>query len=203
MIEVVAIPDLDIDLSCYRGILFTSPKSVEIFCSSRVIPSSLSIYSLGKGTSKVLSKFGYTPDFTSDIAYSEESFRSLHKIYKGSGSRILFPTGDKTRETPTYLAEDEVFVDRVITYENRGVECLPDDTQSKIDKNFFDMVIFTSGSGVESFFNLVSSINTDFAVIGKKCEKVLNQFGYSGSVMPENPDIERLAELIREFYLFR
>lgn len=65
---------------------------------------------------------------------------------------------------------------------------------------FYNWIIFTSTNSVEIFFNLFNNNNIDkkllkkikFAVVGKKTQKKLNEYGFKVSMIPEKFTAENL-----------
>ena len=67
----------------------------------------------------------------------------------------------------------------------------------------FNWIVFTSNNGVSHFFNKLDSSSNlahiRFAVIGKKTEQVLNEFGYQASFVNPGNTSDEFAVAFRDF----
>ncbi|MBN1969490.1 MAG: uroporphyrinogen-III synthase [Candidatus Delongbacteria bacterium] len=182
----------------YDYVILTSPAAANFFLSKSITSSK--IISIGKGTTDQIEKFGVTPFITLEKSYSEEVLSFLKTIDHDSRKKILYPIGNLTENSILNWKFNFLEISKLIIYENCSAE-YNNELKKRLDSSFYNLVIFTSSSTVEVFFNLYG-INKKYsiAVIGDKTEAKLNSLGIRTDIKPISPSIESLYNSIKLFF---
>lgn len=181
--------------------LFTSPNAVHSM--HRIFPFGLwgkhiNIGAVGQTTGSILRGYGLEPSFTA-FRGSAQLF-SLAAQHSSEGSAILVCTAENSRAdcvsaSEAYKRNFHPFACYRSSPIPWAVQPVQDVAQS------CSSLAFTSGAGVEHFFNLIDN-NTmqgkTFFALGASASDALSQRGFS-STMPQNPNFSALIECVKEY----
>jgi uroporphyrinogen III methyltransferase/synthase len=200
-------------LDSYDWIVFTSANAVEPFMDRlklgrrRVADlERISIAAIGPVTEAALETQGLRAEVVPPRFIAEEVYDALRRHGKLGGRRALLPRADIAREAlPRLLRKDGMEVDVVVAYRTvpardeilKGVELV---LQGKID-----VVTFTSGSTVRSFFSAIDekdNLQGKFlpASIGPITSRALEEQGFPPGIEAEEYTSQGLALAIVEHY---
>lgn len=200
-------------LQHYDWIIFTSANAVEPFMDRmRAAGRGLSVLehvrlaAIGPATATVLEEHDLRADVVPERFIAEEVFEAIRRHGKLAGRRALLPQADIAREAlPELLRKEGVGVDVVVAYRTvparedilLGVEL--------VLKNKIDVVTFTSGSTVRSFFSVVNdkeNLRGRFipASIGPITSRALEEQGFPPGIEAEKYTSQGLALAIVEFF---
>jgi len=198
----------------YHWIIFTSQNGVDFFMerfakSGRDIRDlkGIRFATIGKRTSEKLREYKINTDFVPREYTSEALVKGL-KRYKVRGKNFLITKSKKVRdiisnelkkigakvyEMPLYKIEEKK--------ENiKKVEPL-------LKHNEIDGIIFTSPSGVKSFFNRLKSKklrncikNTKIISIGPVTARAIESFGIQNDIIPEEYTVKAIVEAIERYF---
>ncbi|PKN01555.1 MAG: hypothetical protein CVU77_04515 [Elusimicrobia bacterium HGW-Elusimicrobia-1] len=166
----------DADMSAYDGIVFTSRSAVRFFCAVKIIPDDIAVISIGRHTSKELSKAGYSVDKESPFPDSDV----LAVAMKKSGlKKILYPCSDLSHNAIHKLP----FVEKKVVY-NTILKRRP-----RMNLGSFSGVVFSSSSTVDAFFKIYKKIPRHLViyVYGRHTAEKLSQRGYTANVQTVPP----------------
>lgn len=170
-------------------IFFSSKNGVEYFFSLKPDFNKRTKFGvLGRGSEEMLRQFGIIPDYngeeegidTQDIA---EEFANI-----ANGKTVLFPSAkDSMRTVQSAMSADTKIIDLPV------YETVTDDN---VTQSYSDVLIFTSPSNVEAYFeeNLLEP-GQQVICIGKSTGKKFDEMGVKYA-LPYSPDEIGLAEAV-------
>jgi uroporphyrinogen III methyltransferase/synthase len=197
----------------YDWILFTSANAVEPFMDrlglagrSSADLERIKLAAIGPVTRAALEAQGLRAEVVPERFIAEEVYDALRRHGKLAGRRALLPRADIAREAlPELLRKDGMEVDIVVAYRTvpareeilSGVELV---LQDKID-----VVTFTSGSTVRSFFSVIDDkdrLRDTFvpASIGPITSQALEAQGFPHGIEAKQYTSQGLALAIVEYY---
>lgn len=216
MIEIVGA-----DLASVRGtisrnedfdwIMFTSTNGASYFYTflqeilgHRNLSKLTKIAVIGQSTAKVVKKLDRTPDFVGSGNTAEELVNELIEKELVAGQNILLPLGNLAPETAQKRLSEVATVTRINVYKtirSRHVD------HSKIDtilNNQYDLILFTSPSGVENFVVTMGKENISpdlrIASIGMVTTQAIENQGLKALITSEVSTYEGLMEEIVKYY---
>lgn len=169
-------------------IFFSSKNGIDYFFQlDPILPKHVKFGVVGRGSEDALRSLGKTVDFvgeSSDTADVAEEFAAV-----ANGTNVLFPLAkDSLRSIMKGLSPDTV-ISELIIYET----ILLDD----VDKSFADVLVFTSPSNVEAYFNNnLLEPEQKIVAIGASTGKKLEDIGVTSYILPASPDEIGLAEAV-------
>lgn len=180
--EKVKIPHL----KDYKGIIFTSKNSVDIFIKNlkdlRGLPK---VYAVGKKTAKRLKKHKIIPDFVPEKSNSLE----LLKLIEDKEAKYIFFRANKAINPFKKKLKN---LDEVVLYKTERLK------HNKIDIQRLDAFVFTSKSQVEVFFDNYD-INIDkIYSIGRTTSEEIIKRGRKVYKESEKQSINKLSKLVRK-----
>jgi len=168
-------------------IFFTSKNAVEYFFELKPqFPKKVKFGVMGSGSENTLRRIGHFADYTGegiDTADVAEDFAQL-----ANGSTVLFPGAENPmRSIHQALSADTKIIDLPV-YETVYLE--------NVEKSYADILVFTSPSNVEAYFeeNLLEP-NQKIVAIGKSTGKKFDELGIQYK-LPFSPDEVGLAEAV-------
>ncbi|MDQ0256487.1 uroporphyrinogen-III synthase [Evansella vedderi] len=194
----------------YHWIVFTSANSVIFFFDTlrelglgKSTLEHLKIAAVGSKTKKVIEEKGFSIQLVPEIFDGEHLSASLLKVLK-ENERVLFPRSHLSRDILTKeLKKANIEIDNPIVYETQLNFSKKDQLNDLLEKEQIDLIIFTSPSTVQSFFQQVekrilekSVQKLQFAVIGSITAKALRDAGIDKMIEPEEYTIEGLVHEI-------
>ena len=197
--------------SDYDWILFTSASAVDWFCDRvRELGRGLDaarprIAAVGPATGRALSKRGLRAALTPGKFVAEEVFCSLREADEVRGRRFLFPSADIARETlPELLREAGASVDKVNVYRTVSNARALEGVRERVLADEIDVVTFTSGSTVRSFFQDCepSALGDKFlaASIGPVTSAALRDCGVEPAIEASESTAEGLVRAVIEYF---
>lgn len=216
MIEIVGA-----DLNSVRGvisrhedfdwILFTSTNGASYFYTflqeisgHRNLSRFTKIAVIGQSTAKVVKKLDRNPDFIGAGNTAEELIAELIEKEQLSEQRVLLPLGNlapDTAQKQLSMVADVTRIDVYKTIRSRHID------HSRIDmivEGKYDLILFTSPSGVENFVVTMGkeNIKSDFRIasIGKVTTQAIENQGLKALITSEVSTYEGLMEEIVKYY---
>lgn len=197
----------------YDWVLFTSVNGVEPFvgrlrAAGRDISEleRIQIAAIGPATSAALEAQGLRADVVPERFIAEEVFEALRRHSKLAGCRALLPRADIAREAlPELLRKEGVEVDVVIAYRTIPAREEILGGVALVHQDKIDVVTFTSGSTVRSFFSVIDnkeSLRGRFipASIGPITSRALEEQGFPPGIEAKEYTSQGLTLAIVEFY---
>jgi uroporphyrinogen III methyltransferase/synthase len=200
-------------LDRYDWVIFTSTNGVKFLVERmQILGRKLQLLSqsklaaIGPATKAALESHGLHADVVPERYIAEEVFEALRRGGRLQGSRALLPRADISREAlPRLLRNEGVDVHVITVY--RTVPA-PEDISRATElvlQGGVDIVTFTSGSTVRSFFSVIEDteqLRGKFvpASIGPITSQVLLEHGFAPGIEAEKYTSEGLAEAIVEYY---
>ncbi|MGL5722025.1 MAG: uroporphyrinogen-III C-methyltransferase [Brevinema sp.] len=185
-------PDL---FSTAKAVLFTSPSAVHYAYKNMPFHlwGSILLGAIGETTAQTLVEYGRTADFITH--HGKEELLKEASALTHEGDKILI-CGSQNQQDTIELANREVGFLPVYS-----VESIPwakevlEDVSSQCT-----CAIFTSGVGVDTYFDRLEGTNPNFSYIfalGSTAQKALAKRGLT-SLSPEHPNFSELIKFIKE-----
>jgi hydroxymethylbilane synthase len=184
LIDIVSIPFDEIPVTPW--IFFSSKHAVKHFFDQEPKLGNVKFAAVGKGTSDMLRRYDKKADF---IGYSTDTKLTGKQFAAAVGSSlVLFPQAKGSMRTIQQQFRQGQVID-LIVYETLKKNETP------IEKT--DIVVFTSPSNVEAFFEKNKLANDQKAVaMGDATGNALKRFGVSRFKMPASFDDVGLAQAV-------
>ena len=204
--------DVFAEIGTYEWIVFTSANGVKYFFKQFLAKFQdiralgiMRIASIGKGTTKALSKYYLTPDLVPDQADG----LSLAKKLVDEGvehHKVLVITGNQNRETLVdVLHKSMAIVDTLQVYETLKTDLSTNKDAERFCKEGADALVFCSSSAVNSFVDQASSLQTGPKAIvpktfsiGKLTSETMKEKHLPVDVTAHEASIESLVEAIEK-----
>lgn len=150
------------DAHTYDWLIFTSPNGVEkffdAFYATYEDARSLGgprIAAIGPSTAAKIKEYRFTVDLLPEENFVAEGLIDALKKQSIEHQTLLWVKAEETRDViQDALAQEGAIVDQCIAYRTVPEVNDPTGAAAKIQKEGADMITFTSGSTVESFFNM-------------------------------------------------
>lgn len=195
----------------YHWLVFTSANSVRFFFEmlnelgyDQSHMSHLKLAAVGMKTKIAVEAKGLTIDLVPDTFDGEHLAQTLLKVI-GKNEKVLFPKSHLSRDVLTdELIKANIEIDNPVIYETVFNTSHKLALNKLIRKGELDLVIFTSPSTVQSFFQQVNKQHLQekeihmprFAVIGAITAQALKGEGIEDMIEPTVYTIEALVEEI-------
>nr|MBC7613872.1 hydroxymethylbilane synthase [Pseudopedobacter sp.] len=168
-------------------IFFSSKNGIEYFFAlNPVLPKELKFGVVGRGSEEALKQLGKVVSFIGDSSDTNEVAEEFAAV--ANGKSILFPSAKESLRTIQQGLSPETEIMDLVIYET----ILEDNTQ----QSFADVLVFTSPSNVEAYFqdNLLDP-GQKVVAIGKSTGKKFDEMDVS-YILPASPDEIGLAEVV-------
>lgn len=150
------------DAHTYDWLIFTSPNGVEkffdAFYATYEDARSLGgprIAAIGPSTAAKIKEYRFTVDLLPDEKFVAEGLIEALKKQSIEHQTLLWIKAEETRDViQDALAEEGAIVDQCIAYRTVPEISDPTGAAAQLKKDGADMITFTSGSTVESFFDM-------------------------------------------------
>ncbi len=199
------------ELEKFRWIVFTSANGVNFFLDilksetgSVILPVNIKIASIGEKTTAQLEKNGIKPMHTSLAKNKEELAKELKSMESLQNTNVLLPLGNLA---PGYMENelsDVASVTRINVYKTEKPENIDTAPMNLVKKDKYDMVLFTSASGVYNFAAMMRSLNWELsprsACIGGSTAEAAEKCGFICLVKAGESTYEGLAKEIAMYY---
>jgi uroporphyrinogen-III synthase len=197
----------------FDWLTFTSPNGVRYFfenmqnlTGSIRLPEHLRIAVIGKKTETTLKDFGYSPSFSNPGKTGEDFADSFtQKIKEENGARpdILMPLGNLAGTLLQERLNPVARCFRINVYETVMPGSVDEIIFQHIREDRYDMIIFTSPSGIYNFLKLKGSINDKtlrVACIGETTFAAARKKGITPLVVASKPTARGIFESIISYY---
>lgn len=175
LIQIISVPDYSIYKPVlnsdknYDWLIFTSRYAVPYFIKALLSCGkdlrwfgNSKIIAIGQVTAKELQKHGLVADIVSENETSD-GLVDLFVERQLQGKRILIPRSDLARDIiPNLLNRMGYEVDTIAVYQN----VVPDNIQ-QVNLDDFDMIAFSSPSGVKNFKRIYEKLPSHISVLAK------------------------------------
>ncbi len=194
----------------YHWIIFTSSNGVRYFhhllyetVNLPVVPSHIKIAVVGPKTALELKKAGRTADYIGLGGTGESLINEMIEKELVQNCRLLFPLGNLAPDS-TYKSLSEIAeVTRINVYCTVKTNISDNGPIEMIKNNHYDLVLFTSPSGVINFAETLGPYfnkELKFACIGKVTARAAGQYGLKCRITAETSTYEDLANEILNYY---
>ncbi len=195
----------------YQWIFFTSATGVNFFhkllykiTGLPSIPPEIKIAVVGPKTGQALKVTGRTPDFTASGTNSENMIIELMEKELVQNCSILLPVGNLASDNISICLSEFSVPTRINVYKTVKTNNYDNGPISIIKNNNYDLILFTSPSGVMNFTETIDPqyINQDLRVacIGKVTQRAAEQNGLKSLVTAKISTYQGLATEILNFY---
>jgi uroporphyrinogen-III synthase len=197
LIEIIPMPisyntKLDIvQNNVYQWVVFTSRNGVDLFFhqiewNQDILSLPFKTAVFGERTALALKEKGYNPDLVNVQNRAEDLSKELFALLHPD-EKVLLVLGNLASDLMQEQLRVIVHVDRLNVYRTTFVQSTHDDIVQRIVQNRYDMIIFTSPSGVRSFLHHTDGIinlrELKAACIGTTTERTLLKAGISPLVV--------------------
>lgn len=195
----------------FHWIIFTSANGVTHFHRLLMetgkipkIPSGIKIATVGVKTELELENAGRKADYSGSGNTAENLINELLEKESLQNCNILLPLGNLAPDTLHTRLSKIANVTRIDVYKTVKTQVAANDTIERIKNNRYDLVLFTSPSGVDNFADAIGheNINHELRVasIGKVTTCAIEQHGLTCLVTAAKSTYEGLADEIVNYY---
>ena len=195
----------------YQWIIFTSANGVKYFhhllsvtTGLTSIPQGIKIGAVGPRTALELKNSGRIADFTGTGGTAESLINELIEKKLVHNCNVLFPLGNLAPDSGKLLLSEIANATRINVYRTVKSDISDNSPIDLIKNNSYDLVLFTSPSGVMNFAETIGPRHLDpqlrFACIGKVTESAAKKYGLSCMITAETSTYEGLAKEILNYY---
>jgi uroporphyrinogen-III synthase len=200
-----------LNIENYNWVVFTSSNGVThllklLSMSGREskIPSHIKTAAVGIKTARELEKNGHKADFTGTGHTAENLVKELMEKEALEGTNILLPLGNLAPDTLEKRLSGTANVTRINVYNTIKTDISDDEPVRRIKSNQYDLVLFTSPSGVANFINAIGSVikksGLRAASIGRVTTHAAERSGITCLVTASKSTYEGLADEIVKYY---
>jgi len=195
----------------YNWIIFTSSNGVRYFhqllselTGMSSVPTTVKLAAVGPKTAMELKNNGRTADFTGFGGTAESLAAELIEKQFVQNCNVLLPLGnlapDAMRSSLSGIAE----VTRINVYKTVKTDVRDNKPVELIRSNGYDLILFTSPSGLANFAEILGSENLNpqlrLACIGNVTAKAAEQYGLKSTITAQTSTYEGLAHEIMNYY---
>jgi uroporphyrinogen-III synthase len=196
----------------FHWLIFTSTNGVRCFFENlqeikgnQILPESLQVAVIGNKTELVLNGFGYKAAFTNPGSTGEDFAEYFVKEIQTENSKpnILLALGNIARNVIQNQLNEFASCTRLNLYETKSPEFLDKETMQLILSGKYEMMLFTSPSGVRNFIKLAGNIQPEkirIACIGETTSKAAIENNISPVVVAKNSTVAGLFESVLNYY---
>ncbi|MDP3003783.1 MAG: uroporphyrinogen-III synthase [Bacteroidales bacterium] len=195
----------------FNWIIFTSANGVKHFYrllneigKVSKIPSGVKIAAVGVKTALELENAGRKADYSGSGNTAENLVNELIEKESLQNCNILLPLGNLAPDTLQARLSKIANVTRIDVYKTIKAQVADNEPIERIKNNRYDLVIFTSPSGVDNFADAIGPENVNpelrVASIGKVTSRAVEQHGLTCLVTAAKSTYEGLANEIVNYY---
>lgn len=200
------------DLHHFNWLIFTSTNGVRYFFENLIeiqghqkLPDSLQLAVIGFKTEQVLNGFGYKASFTNPGSTGEDFAGAFIQLIKRENHKpsVLLALGNLARTVIQDQISEVALCTRINLYQTESPESLDEKVMQLILNDNYEMLIFTSPSGVKNFLKLVAKIQPEkirMACIGETTSKTALENNIIPKVVAKNSSAAGLFESILNCY---
>jgi len=163
--------DIDVDLSAYDALIFTSKNGVRAIDKINQNWKEISSYAIGKPTADEVDRLDGSLEFIAKSSYGDDFANELKVVLKGK--KVLFLRAKIVLSNLEGILRDEgIDINSIAVYDTTcNDELKPKNLKKK------SIIIFTSPSTIECFFKYFQWDDTNIAVcIGSKTLSLLPKY---------------------------
>lgn len=200
-------------LEQFHWMILTSPNGVRYFfeflkdiTGNQKLPETLQIAVIGEKTEKTLEKYGYSAAFVNPGSTAEDFAEPFAQHLKTSGvkPKIVLPLGNLARTVIQYHLQKFADCTRINIYKTEIPESVDKIMAKQIENENYDMLIFTSPSGIQNFLQLFPTFknkNIRMACIGETTARAAREKGFQPLAVAQNSSAAGLVESIVNHYI--
>jgi len=192
----------------FNWIIFTSMRGIQGFFKllnlAGLNPNDIKnpkFSCIGKATNEELKKYGFNSSYINPDNTSKEFSTRLIESVIENNDKVLLPLGEKADTYLTESLQKVCYAKRINVYKTIDIEQIDNSILSLIEKDEYEMMIFTSPSAFDNFVKLTKftteSKNLKIATIGKRTSEAVLQKGFKVMLEAKNSNMEGLAEVIK------
>jgi uroporphyrinogen-III synthase len=202
-----------LELEKFQWMVLTSSNGVSYFFEmlqkvkgNSKLPEELQIAVIGEKTKKTLEKFGYRAAFINPGSTAEDFSEPFARHIKTTGTKpkILLPLGNLARTVIQDHLSEWADCTRIDIYQTEMPEKMDPEVVDRIEKDKYDMIIFTSPSGIYNFLKLFPGLSTQkirLACIGEITARAARESGYHPLAVAQNSSSSGIVESILNYYI--
>lgn len=216
MIEIQPVPlsgkmkDTLEHLDKFDWLVFTSPNGIRCFFEqlktvqgNYSLPGKMKIATVGKKTASKLTPYGHSARFINHGQTGDEFAEELYKEVS-EGEQVLLPIGNLARHLIEEKLSGKANVERLEVYQTVMPEVMNGDILRRIEADDYELIIFTSPSGIDNFRqltqNTVPSSALRLACIGHTTANAAEKHGIEPVVVASMSNSEGLMAAIAGHY---
>ncbi len=200
------------ELHRFKWLIFTSTNGVRYFFESLMeiqgnheLPESLQLAVIGNKTEQVLNGFGYNVSFTNPGSTGEDFAGAFSQKIKNEKSKpkVLLALGNIARTVIQDQINEIAVCTRLNLYETVAPKTLDEKMKRLILTDQYEMLLFTSPSGIQNFLNLAGEIQTQkirIACIGETTSKAATDNKILPLVVAKESTVTGLFESVLNYY---
>lgn len=200
------------ELHHFNWLIFTSTNGVRYFFENLMeiqgnleLPKSLQLAVIGNKTEQVLNGFGYKASFTNPGSTGEDFAGAFSQLLKRENQKptVLLSLGNLARTVIQDQISEVALCTRINLYQTEPPESLDEKVMQLILNDNYEMLIFTSPSGVKNFLKLAGKIQPEkirMACIGDTTSKTAFENNIIPKVVAKNSSALGLFESILNCY---
>jgi uroporphyrinogen-III synthase len=200
-------------LEKFQWIIFTSPNGVTHFfenlktlTGSTYLPETLRIGVIGEKTERIVQSFGYAASFVNPGSTADDFSGPFYRSIQNTPTRpnILLPLGNLARTIIQEQLKDVANCTRINVYKTEIPENFDENIVRQIKKDQYDMLIFTSPSGIRNFVQVLPASrgkNIRMACIGPVTYREARENGFKPLVVAEISSAAGIVDSILNYYI--
>lgn len=199
-----------LDISSFQWLVFTSKNGVKFFFKllhqlGLTIDSlaSIKIAVVGKITAKEVKNNGVVPFLVSSGNTSQDLLQELLTIVQPH-EKVFLSLAELADDTLENGLSDLALPTRLNAYKTIQPATYSQEIVKKIRENAYDMILFTSASGVQNFNRLMAeqNIHSTFraACIGTTTEKEMLKFNYTPLLVSSRSNGGTFAQELEQYF---
>lgn len=201
------------EINSFNWIVFTSQNGVRHFFShlkaitgSHHLDDSVQIATIGVKTEHILLSYGYHSSFVNPGSTAEDFSAPFlkHIEQENTKPKILLPVGKLARTVIQDHLKEAASCVRIDIYKTEFPDNIDQQVIRLIEDNYYDMIIFTSPSGIRNFMKVMSSIPKDeirMACIGEITNREARNNGFNPLVTASKSSAAGMVESIINYYI--
>lgn len=198
-------------LQDFQWLVFTSSNGIRYFFENlneihgdQKLPESLQIAVIGDKTEKTLNSFGHVASFKNHGSTGEDFADTfIQKIKSNSKLNILLSLGNMARTVIQQKLAEFANCTRINVYQTTSTESVDEKIVQQIENDNYEMLLFTSPSGIETFIKIMNknqAKNIRIACIGETTSNAAIKNNITPRVVAQDSTTSGLFESIVNFY---
>ncbi len=200
-------------LEQFQWMVLTSPNGVRYFfkilqeiTGNQKLPDTLQIAVIGEKTRIALKEFGYTAAFENPGSTAEDFSEPFarHISTADVKPKLILPLGNLARTVIQDHLKENANCTRIDIYRTEPPEKVDKTIAGRIENEKYEMLIFTSPSGIQNFLKLFpnqKNKNIRMACIGETTANAARENGFHPLAVAQNSSASGLVESIVNHYI--